>query len=255
MVQKSKQVFRIFVQDIIYDLWLPNLFYRTIMATKTASRPFSRWTIDSVHALGNLQAIESHPKLTEWLQSTTTFSPEETSYLRHHQEILLKKIVTWNEEDLKMKFIAHVLAAADIDSNDIGYRTFFEATLKAPVNGQNVVAKADMVVALGIAEPRQPFFFLQEYKRERGGDTDPLAQVLAAMLMAQTLNDYSHILYGCYIIGRNWFFLVLEDNKYAVSNAYNSSADDLFQIVAILRALKPRVEAALQSPKSAKTAA
>lgn len=109
--------------------------------------------------------------------------------MKYHQEILVEKIVTWNEEDLKMKFIAHVLAAADIDTNDIGYRTFFAAMLKAPVNGENVIAKADMVIALGIAEPRQPFFFLQEYKRERSGDTDPLAQVFAAMLMAQTLND------------------------------------------------------------------
>lgn len=224
------------------------------MAKKTASRPFHRWTIDSVHALGQLQVMENHPTLTEWLQSTTTFDDSEKAYLLHHRETLLKKIVTWNEEDLKMKFIAHVLAAADIDTNDIGYRTFFEATLKAPVNGENVVAKADMVVALGIAEPRQPFFFLQEYKRERGGDTDPLAQVLAAMLMAQTLNDYTHILYGCYIIGRNWFFLVLDGNKYAVSDAYSATQDDLFQIVAILRDLKPRVEAALKMPKKNGTA-
>jgi hypothetical protein len=224
------------------------------MAKKLPSRPFSRWTIDSVHMMGNLQAIVNHPVLSEWLQSTTTFSKEERSYLLHHQEILLQKIVTWNEEDLKMKFIAHVLAAADIDTNPVGYRTFFEATLKAPVNGENIVAKADMVVAMGIAEPRQPFFFLQEYKRERGGDTDPLAQVLAAMLMAQQLNDYTHILYGCYIIGRNWFFVVLDGNKYAVSNAYNSSDDDLFQIVAILRALKPKIESVLQSPTKVKSA-
>lgn len=219
------------------------------MATKPIARSFKRWTIDSVHALSPLQALKEHPELTSWLHSTTTFSAAEEAYLQHHREILLEKIVTWNEEDLKMKFIAHVLAAADIDTNNAGYRTFFEATLKAVVNGQTVVAKADMVVALGIAEPRQPFFFLQEYKRERSGDTDPLAQVLAAMLMAQTLNDYSHILYGCYIIGRNWFFLVLDGHNYAVSNAYNASEDDLFQIVAILRGLKPRVEAALKSPK------
>jgi hypothetical protein len=221
------------------------------MATTTKKTPlvrsFKRWTIDAVHALGQLQSIESHVALSDWLQSTTTFTREEESYLRHYQELLLKKIVTWNEEDLKMKFIAHVLAVADLDTNDLGYRTFFEATLKATVHEQSLTAKADMVVALGIAEPRQPFFFLQEYKRERGGDTDPLAQVLAAMLMAQTLNDYTHILYGCYIIGRNWFFVVLDGNKYAVSNAFNASEDDLFQIVAILRGLKPRVDAALKA--------
>jgi hypothetical protein len=222
------------------------------MATKPVSRPFKRWTIDSVHALGQLQSVDNHATLTDWLKAKTTFTSEEEAYLRRYQDLLLKKIVTWNEEDLKMKFIAHVLAAADIDTNDAGYRTFFEASLKAAVNGQTVVAKADMVVALGIAEPRHPFFFLQEYKRERGGDTDPLAQVLAAMLMAQTLNDYSHILYGCYIIGRNWFFLVLDGDTYSVSNAYNASEDDLFQIVAILRDLKPRVEAALKSPKNGK---
>lgn len=121
---------------------------RKIMATKHPPvRSFKRWTIDAVHTIGNLQFVDTHPALKKWLQATTTFTQEERSYLLHHQSILLKKIVTWNEEDLKMKFIAHVLAAADLDDNDDGYRTFFEATLKAVVNEQTIVAKADMMVA------------------------------------------------------------------------------------------------------------
>jgi hypothetical protein len=221
-------------------------FYPTIMVAKPSlPRSFRNWTIDVVNDFSPIKSIREHPELTSWLASTTTFTPEQRSNLLHHREILLAKIVTWSEEDLKMKFIAHVLAAADIDDNEIGYRTFFETTMKGSIDGQTLTARLDMVVAMGIAEPRRPFFFMQEYKRERGGDNDPLAQVLAAMLVAQTLNEQPQLLYGCYIIGRNWFFLVLDGEEYSVSDAYVATQDDIFQIVAILRGLKPRIEALL----------
>ncbi len=38
-----------------------------------------------------------------------------------------------------------------------------------------------------------------------------------------------------YIWGRNCFFIVLDGNKYAVSNAYNAADYDIFQIFAILQ--------------------
>ena len=49
-------------------------------------------------------------------------------------------------------------------------------------------------------------------------------------------------LYGCYVIGRNWFFMVLQGTEYAVSNALNASDDDIYQIIAILRQVKTYIE-------------
>ena len=90
--------------------------------------------------------------------------------------------------------------------------------------------------------PESPFFFLQEFKRERGRDTDPAGQLLAAMVVSQCLNGSEDILYGCYVTGRSWFFLVLKDKEYAVSNAFNVTEKDLYQVVAILRKIKMMFE-------------
>jgi hypothetical protein len=40
-------------------------------------------------------------------------------------------------------------------------------------------------------------------------------------------------LYGCYVVGRNWFFLVLNGKEYDVSLAYDATQDDLFDILGL----------------------
>lgn len=86
------------------------------------------------------------------------------------------------------------------------------------------------------------FFFLHEYKKKRGSADDPLAQVLVEMLAASTLNADGKPIYGCYIVGRNWFFIVLEGRNYAVSDTFVATQDDIFQIVAILKTIKHHVQ-------------
>jgi hypothetical protein len=62
------------------------------------------------------------------------------------------------------------------------------------------------------------------------------------MLVGQHQNrasDNDFPIYGCYIIGRNWFFMVLEGNKYATSKAFQSTEyEDALQILRILLQLK-----------------
>lgn len=58
------------------------------------------------------------------------------------------------------------------------------------------------------------------------------------MLVARHLNDYQFPIYGCYVVGRNWFFMILQNNEYAVSDAFVATQEDIYQIVAILRKIK-----------------
>ncbi len=88
-----------------------------------------------------------------------------------------------------------------------------------------------------------PYFFIHEYKREIDASGDPLGQLLIAMVGAWRQNEETFPLYGCYVVGRNWFFVLLEDNQYAVSNAFNSTQDDIFQIYSILEEIKQRTAA------------
>ena len=83
-----------------------------------------------------------------------------------------------------------------------------------------------------------------KYKKEKGKDSDPRGQVLAAMLAARELNkDDSNTqpIFGAYVLGRLWFFLVLSGLNYAVSADYSAAKDEIFDIFRVLKNLKQRV--------------
>jgi hypothetical protein len=59
------------------------------------------------------------------------------------------------------------------------------------------------------------------------------------MLVGQQLNNDGKAIYGCYIIGRNWTFMLLEGDKYAMSDMYDGgNYEDACQILRILFQLK-----------------
>ncbi len=103
--------------------------------------------------------------------------------------------------------------------------------------------KVDFMLAQGRQEPRQPFFCLQEYKQENRRDNDPRGQLLAAMVAAQANNVPDLPIYGAYVSGRNWFFVLLEGTEYTVSPAYDAAQEDVFQVFAILSECKNEIVA------------
>jgi hypothetical protein len=82
---------------------------------------------------------------------------------------------------------------------------------------------------------------LHEYKPEIGGN-DPKGQLLAAMLTCEYLNDKKFPIYGCYVVGKFWYFVVLDGNDYDVSHAYDTSTDDIFDVFSILIQAKVYIE-------------
>jgi hypothetical protein len=49
-------------------------------------------------------------------------------------------------------------------------------------------------------------------------------------------------LYGCYVIGRDWFFMALTEKHYAISNGHNALQQaELADILRLLLALKALV--------------
>lgn len=97
----------------------------------------------------------------------------------------------------------------------------------------------DGIIATGFREPEIPMFVFTEYKRQLDPEGDPAGQTLAAMLVAQRLNPKSHPIYGGYVIGRDWFFMVLHENHYAISTGHNAlQAPELEEILHALKTLK-----------------
>ena len=95
------------------------------------------------------------------------------------------------------------------------------------------------MITSGYYEPEIPFFAFSEYKRQRDPSGDPTGQALAAMLVGQTLNPQPQPVYGCYVVGRNWYFMALQEQHYAISYGHNAlQSEDLADILRILKALK-----------------
>lgn len=174
--------------------------------------------------------------LREWLQGATAPPPDIQEQLAALQQKLTASVLVWNEEELKVKFIALLLNMVEYDEGL--YQSFWEREIRATVQGLPIAGVADLVVAQGRFAPRRLFFCLHEYKKEREQSGDPLGQVLVAMLAAQQINENDQPVYGAYVVGRNWFFVVLKGQRYAVSLAYDATKDEIFAIYAILKHLK-----------------
>ena len=78
---------------------------------------------------------------------------------------------------------------------------------------------------------------MNEYKRESDPTGDPRGQALIAMLAAQNLNNSGDIVFGCYITGKSWRFMVLENKTYAISKSYSADDEEIADIFRIMKGL------------------
>lgn len=214
---------------------------------KSPLHAFSAWNQDDVVRSLGLKRLRTSDLLQEWLQVESSPSKVEKERILFLREYLIDNVEFWNEDELKFKFLGPLMQIVNFDE-DQRFRAFTQRKLEAIVQtakGETIRigGTVDFMIATGRVNPREPFFFLHEYKKERGSSDDPLAQVIVEMLAARTLNGDDAPMYGCYIVGRNWFFVVLEGRNYAVSDAFVATQDDIFQIVAILQATKRYVTA------------
>ena len=187
------------------------------------------------------------PTMTDWLNAPMPAFDEREKGNFRLLALKTNKVDTWSEEDLKMKFISHILEFGGMMDEDRGFVSFFDKKLEAVVEGIRLSVKADFVVAKGILDFMQrPFFHFQEYKPEKNPTGDPMAQLLEAFLIGQTQNDDGKPLYGCEIIGKSWRFVTMESKNYCVSKSYDSTEeDDLLQIIAVLRKFRMILETRL----------
>jgi hypothetical protein len=183
-----------------------------------------------------LRRTDELPALEQWLTAKQDVTEQERASVLHLQANILHKIDSWNEDELKFKFIAPFVSIVGYDTDR--FNSFTQRTISATVKGIKLSGRVDFVVAVGKSKPIQPFFFLHEYKRTRGRDNDPLAQLLVEMLAARELNDHSHPLYGCYVQGRNWFFVVLDGQEYSESIAFDATKAEVFTMLCVLKEAK-----------------
>jgi len=217
------------------------------MKNTPKDKSFKNWTIDElIFKLGIRQALQC-PILEKWLSIQHELTEYETQTLNKLQQKASLNIHFWNEAELRAKLIDHVTELVDYENNQFLIAAFSERSIETVYKKITLKGKVDWMVATGKSQPTQPFFFIHEYKKEKGTSDDPLAQLLVAMIAAQSLHQtppspnlfnaepvhfYKDMpIYGCYIIGRNWFFVTLDGTTYCVSKAHDSTEMDKLKLI------------------------
>lgn len=202
---------------------------------------FRDWSLDSIDTTFGMAQIESLPILEELL----SFEYTTDQFENHNLDILRKTYLNfggddWNEVELENKLISPIIVFAEIANQKYSY--FLERELSGMIGEHEIFGKVDGMIATGYRSPKVPYFCLNEYKRQTDPNGDPRGQALIAMMIAQEINNNHNPILGCYVIGRNWYFMALTGKQYAISKDFSCVDDEIFDIYRILKGLKVQIE-------------
>jgi hypothetical protein len=202
---------------------------------------FGQWKRQALAKRFGLTEKKSHPDLLLWVNSHTKVGELTTRNLLRLLRQTSDKFWDFNEWELALKVIAKIIQEVNFDGNAI--RSFSLRDMRATIDNEELNGKPDWVVATGSQDPEKPYFFLQEHKKSFDNEGDPIGQCLAAMLVAQTLNqEPNEILYGSFVVGADWYFMILKGKEYSISLPYSTTKEiELLQIYQILKTLKIRL--------------
>jgi len=199
-------------------------------------KEFSKWTIEEV---------EQNEWLTTWQTAEIAVVSEDDTALMQLCQMLQQHVYDWNEEELKMYFIGSLMRLVDYSQKE--YQAFFDRPLEFAFDSERLTGLMDCMIAKGGRSPKCPVFCLYEYKPACYSSKELLAQLIAAMMAVQRVNQNDKPVYGVYIIGGFWYFLVLHQNVYAESIAYDATQPDgIRQIFKMLIYIKQLVEQELR---------
>ena len=202
---------------------------------------FRQCTLSKLDDLFGLRQVFSNQQLEQWLQTDMPVAEEEKRMLERFQELLFLNREAWNEQELSLHFIGPVFALARF-TEPYRFNLFAERRIQAVITGLEheieLSGEPDGIIATGYREPKIPLFAFSEYKRQLDPEGDPAGQTLAAMLVGQALNGNQQPLYGAYVVGSDWRFMLLEATHYTISRDYSALSNEIFDILRILKALK-----------------
>ena len=193
---------------------------------KVPTYNFGKITIKELRTLFDLERIYDHQVFNHWLNCDLVLADEEIQFLTTLLEREIDLIKVYNEEDLKIHFIAPILNKIDYKSFKLKIRDFYEETLVYETQQFILSGITDFVVATGLEYPEKPYFFIQEFKKGLQY-SNPEPQLLAELISAIELNNFEQIR-GAFIIGENWNFVILnklaqDKYQYFVSHTFNAT--------------------------------
>ncbi|OQX98888.1 MAG: hypothetical protein B6I24_04115 [Bacteroidetes bacterium 4572_128] len=148
-------------------------------------------------------------------------------------------ISKYSEFELMLNFISPFLNEVHFFGEN--FRHWYQANLSGIINGYELSGKADFMLASGLEEAKNPYFFMSKFKKSKT-NSNPDFHVLTEMAVAIEINK-TNIMYGSYNIGKFWNFLILKKEnkkyKYYESESFNSmKLEELKQIFIAMKAIK-----------------
>jgi hypothetical protein len=214
------------------------------MDKKAKSRNWNESELADTFNLTSL--LDISPLLKDWLNIEPITQIEQEAYFDKLHLRLRKNFAYWNEQELELFFIAPLISTF-VDYDSPHFLVYSEREISATVEGVFLKTEADLLLAKGKGEVlKVPYFCFHEYKRTKKASSDPVAQVLEAMLIAQEMNKNGKPIYGAYVIGKDWYFMILEGKEYCISKSYEATVkSELLEIIAILRKFRVILETTL----------
>ena len=169
-----------------------------------------------------------------WFNNKVIIDEEKCNFFQDLIDDNKELINSYNEEDLKIKFLAPLLNTIQFKSTENEFRDFYELPIRYETDKFILSGTTDFVVSKGLFVAEKPYFFIQEFKK---GQTDgyPEPQLLAELISGVELNKQEEMK-GAYIVGAFWYFVILkklgkDKYEYFVSRSFDSMRiDDLEQI-------------------------
>ncbi len=198
---------------------------------------FSKVTFEDLQEVVDITEVLDYSAFDEWFQFEYHLSQDEEAFLSTLLAQNLRFLDTYLEEELKAQFIIPLLNKVNFFYHDA--RGWYERPLHTRIHHVLFQGRTDYMVARGIETPKEPYFFIQEYKQEFG-DRHPKNPLLAEMMVALELNKVSQIR-GAYVMGKSWTFVILnkyDDARYEYFRSQDFSAIKIPELHGIYRNLQ-----------------
>ena len=196
------------------------------------NKSFKYWIAQEVEETFGVKRIRTSPLLERWLAREVDIPVSTLEAAEVLRTELVESVDYWNEATLKFLFIGPLCALVRFNTDFA--TAFSEQPLILEEGDIKTRGNIDFMVASGKQIAREPFYLLHEYKPENKAILDPKGQLLIAMVAAQRANEnigLTQPVYGSYVLGRFWFFVVLNGKEYSISRAYDATQEDDFPIV------------------------
>jgi hypothetical protein len=194
--------------------------------SKIKTYSFSKITYSQLNSIVDIKRFYDYKVFDSWFDNDIKLLNKDKTFLQNLIEENIFLIHKYKEEDLKVKFLTPILNRIKFLDFDNNFRDFYNEKLLYETDTFNLNGETDFVVANGLEYSQKPYFFIQEFKKGQVS-TDPEPQLLAELIAAVELNDWSKIK-GAYIVGSIWNFVILErlekhKYQYYVSQNFDST--------------------------------